>query len=376
MKNNEKLPPTGVAPSEDVYLAEFHVLAMFTAAKEEGDPLKNTSLKEILEEMDDGEFIGTVERISMKRILPSRVRAVLRQLGNDGTFFDTEVPKDLLAQAEGSLLSLFEARQRAARVLYGVGNIISTAGGGVALMDVFLKDALASFGGEEFIAEVSAYARDAAEALRTLGIDARGAEACDPLMEGTTAGGMAKADLGAAMIGVRQQVVREVREEVVGKKKLQDDRDDSTEDTLAAYGEILGLLGQNFQEVRDNLLTVQTSDAKALANAVLSLQLISPLGLYTRDLARRVVGVPDFLERDGLVPVTTNGTTRWVPPKEPLFLLRAQDPCAAQAVRYWGELARARGADQDIVIGAHIQASAMDAWPVKKRVPDLPKGQS
>nr|WP_281719934.1 hypothetical protein [Nitrosomonas nitrosa] len=69
--------------------------------------------------------------------------------------------------------------------------------------------------------------------------------------------------------------------------------------------------------------------------------------------------------------ITTNGTTRFVHPDEPVFLIRGQDVVAGDAVRAWADLAEERGADQRMLEIAREQAAKMDAWP-KKKIPDLP----
>lgn len=52
---------------------------------------------------------------------------------------------------------------------------------------------------------------------------------------------------------------------------------------------------------------------------------------------------------------------------EPVFLLRAQDIHAADAVRGWaGSVAESQGPGNDIVIEALRIADTMDAWAVKK----------
>lgn len=54
---------------------------------------------------------------------------------------------------------------------------------------------------------------------------------------------------------------------------------------------------------------------------------------------------------------------------EPIFVLRAQDKCAADIVRIWAMYARMAGAPLEKVKEAFDCADAMAAWPVKK-VPD------
>lgn len=57
------------------------------------------------------------------------------------------------------------------------------------------------------------------------------------------------------------------------------------------------------------------------------------------------------------------------PADEPLFILRAQDELAVQVVRYWADLAEARGVRSGKVAGARKLAAAMERWPEKK-LPD------
>jgi hypothetical protein len=79
-------------------------------------------------------------------------------------------------------------------------------------------------------------------------------------------------------------------------------------------------------------------------------------------------GRNDYAERitDQLPPAKGG-----IPPEEPVFLLRAQDASAAQAVKYWIALNRANGADPDTLANARQVAEAMEAWPTKK-TPDAP----
>jgi hypothetical protein len=55
-----------------------------------------------------------------------------------------------------------------------------------------------------------------------------------------------------------------------------------------------------------------------------------------------------------------------IPSNEPTFLLRAQDLCAADAVRAWAQLQLSAGGPVAVVEQALKQADAMDAWPIKK----------
>lgn len=56
-------------------------------------------------------------------------------------------------------------------------------------------------------------------------------------------------------------------------------------------------------------------------------------------------------------------------PAEPVFILRARDSLAAEAVRDWAARAADAGVDPRKVKGALDIADAMDAWPTKK-LPD------
>lgn len=65
-----------------------------------------------------------------------------------------------------------------------------------------------------------------------------------------------------------------------------------------------------------------------------------------------------------------------IPEDEPVFLLRAQDPAAADTVRFWASrvehLAEVAGKPvPDIVKVAREQADRMDEWEPKKELPDL-----
>lgn len=60
-----------------------------------------------------------------------------------------------------------------------------------------------------------------------------------------------------------------------------------------------------------------------------------------------------------------------IPVDEPVFLIRGQDVCGADAVRAWIELAQKNGADPDIINHARNHIPLMEAWS-KKKIPDLP----
>lgn len=71
-------------------------------------------------------------------------------------------------------------------------------------------------------------------------------------------------------------------------------------------------------------------------------------------------GRPDL---DQLVAV------RHIASEEPKFLLRARDPGAAPAVRFWAVTAHGLGVEAAVLEQALLQADAMDRWP-NKRAPD------
>lgn len=119
----------------------------------------------------------------------------------------------------------------------------------------------------------------------------------------------------------------------------------------------------------------QLAAAKDLAELVINMGMVTTNGLLARDLARRVLGI-ERLHRDGIyadniVPITTNGRTRYVPKEEPVFLLRGQDMLAPATVRFWADAAELHGASERIVSLARADATAMEAWP-KKKLPDHP----
>lgn len=63
-----------------------------------------------------------------------------------------------------------------------------------------------------------------------------------------------------------------------------------------------------------------------------------------------------------------------IPDDEPVFLLRAQDIVAPQAVEMWALLAHNVGANANIVQAAYEQAHLMRKWQFKhgSKVPDMP----
>lgn len=59
-----------------------------------------------------------------------------------------------------------------------------------------------------------------------------------------------------------------------------------------------------------------------------------------------------------------------IPEDEPVFLLRAQDKHAAEALRWYADDVEVHGGDAKLVEAVRRHADLMDAWPVKK-APDL-----
>jgi len=55
-----------------------------------------------------------------------------------------------------------------------------------------------------------------------------------------------------------------------------------------------------------------------------------------------------------------------IPEDEPVFLLRAQDQVAADAVRIWAVLHRSRGGEENIATMAENWALLMDEWSYHK----------
>jgi hypothetical protein len=109
-------------------------------------------------------------------------------------------------------------------------------------------------------------------------------------------------------------------------------------------------------------LIQDVSAAVRLAELVLSMQFVGETGKRARDIARQVLGV-QRIWNDTTVAVRTNGTTRFIPADEPVFLIRGQDAVGGDAVRAWADLAEANGAGADILGMARAHAAKMDAWP-------------
>lgn len=61
-----------------------------------------------------------------------------------------------------------------------------------------------------------------------------------------------------------------------------------------------------------------------------------------------------------------------IPEDEPVFLLRAQDPFATRVVEYWVFLTAAAGGDHDMLESVMRWVEVMEAWPLRKRVADVP----
>jgi hypothetical protein len=122
----------------------------------------------------------------------------------------------------------------------------------------------------------------------------------------------------------------------------------------------------DYDSIQDN------SAALALAELVLNMDMVTSRGIAARQLAREVLGVENPNSDGPIRPITTNGTTRFIPLDEPVFLIRGQDLVGGDAVRDWAKRAEAKGASPEIVTMAREHAVKMDAWP-KKKVPDVPK---
>lgn len=60
-----------------------------------------------------------------------------------------------------------------------------------------------------------------------------------------------------------------------------------------------------------------------------------------------------------------------IPLEEPVFIIRGQDICAADAVRDYASRLKLAGASPEMVDAVRTQAARMDLWPVKK-TPDRP----
>lgn len=62
-----------------------------------------------------------------------------------------------------------------------------------------------------------------------------------------------------------------------------------------------------------------------------------------------------------------------IPDDEPVFLLRAQDPVAAELVMMWAARTMSLGGDKAMIDMATQHAVKMRDWPTKKAVADLPQ---
>lgn len=64
-----------------------------------------------------------------------------------------------------------------------------------------------------------------------------------------------------------------------------------------------------------------------------------------------------------------------IPEDEPVFLIRGKDLAAPTAVRLWVDVARSKGAHQDILDAALGQATAMERYQAETgcgQIPDMP----
>lgn len=56
--------------------------------------------------------------------------------------------------------------------------------------------------------------------------------------------------------------------------------------------------------------------------------------------------------------------------REPIFVLRAQDKCAPEAIEAWCDIAEKAGAPEAKIAHARLHAQAMREWSGSKKVPD------
>jgi hypothetical protein len=68
----------------------------------------------------------------------------------------------------------------------------------------------------------------------------------------------------------------------------------------------------------------------------------------------------------GLAELYCDSTCNPIPDDEPVFLLRAQDVSAAQAVRFWATRNATRGGDASLSQDAEVHAARMEGWPIHK----------
>jgi hypothetical protein len=52
--------------------------------------LRESSLKDIAYEMDEGDMVGAYQVVKVEQVTPDRVKAELEAVGNDGTFFELD----------------------------------------------------------------------------------------------------------------------------------------------------------------------------------------------------------------------------------------------------------------------------------------------
>jgi mannose-6-phosphate isomerase-like protein (cupin superfamily) len=106
----------------------------------------------------------------------------------------------------------------------------------------------------------------------------------------------------------------------------------------------------------------ENEKARRLAEHVLSMPAVTSAGLYARDLARDVLGIPMNGKGSQEVFIFTNGTMRIVAADEPLFLLRAKDALAPATVEHWIKGAEFNGASSETIEAARIQSWKMRDW--------------
>ena len=78
----------------------------------------------------------------------------------------------------------------------------------------------------------------------------------------------------------------------------------------------------------------------------------------------------DLLKMPCLYKTERGGCLDKAADDEPLFILRAQDLVAPEAIEAWCQLAETAGAPLEKVAHARLHAEAMRQWPGHKKVPD------
>lgn len=114
--------------------------------------------------------------------------------------------------------------------------------------------------------------------------------------------------------------------------------------------------------VPDSFLVLQ------LIELILGTKNTTAASLAAQNICHRILGEASY---DNPVPFQTNGVFRLIPRDEPVFLIRGQDICAAEAVQAWVQIAKAKGVNEATLRSAKAIAAKMEEWKPKKK-PDLP----